>query len=342
MFQKTGEDKMTVNQLLRTLLLAAAAVLLIVPSAAFCQDKAPGKLLFKDLYFPELIDGGKSVAYFKVIDEEDRSYSRLCIGNLETGEEKIVFPDIDFNRDKVQAFTFTEDGKKIALVDKELTLCDIWLYDRENIYSEPIRLTNLEQFDPGYSAEQLYQLGMNPKAVMEVKFLDISPDGKKVIMTLGIVGKSAIWMYEIDRDFYRQMTPDRKGLVPKWFPDSERFVYGLVDSASGELSEDLWIMEARTIKPRPLVVTTRSEGYAMPSPNGEYVAYLEASGKNWNPRVVRVSDGKIVKIFDLPFGKSANRVIWNGDGSKLLVTITGYEGRNSALYEVPFDPKAFD
>jgi len=333
---------MTLAQLFRTLALTLAAISLIVPSSPLCQDKAPAKLLFTDLYFPELIDSGKGIAYFKIIVEGNRGYSRLCIGNPQTGEEKILFPDIDFNLDKVQAFAFTPDSKHIALVDKRLTLCDIWLHDREDIYAEPIRLTDLEQFDPGYTTDQLYQLGMNPRSVMEVKQLDISPDGKKIIMTFGILGKTAIWMYEIDRNHYRQMTPDRKGYLPRWFPDSENFVFTMIDTLSGKISEDIWMMEARTNKWRTLVTTANSEGFAVPSPDGKYVAYLEISNNIWNPRVVRISDGKIGKVFDLPTGKTCNRIIWNEDGSKLYITMTGYEGKNPALYETSFDPKILE
>jgi Tol biopolymer transport system component len=342
LLQKIGEFEMILRQLFRTLALTLVVTLLIVPPAAFCQDKAPAKLLFKDIYFPEFVDSGKYVAYFKIVHAETKDYSRLCLGNPRTGEEKILFPDIDFNLDKIQAFTFMPDGKHVALVDKKITTCDIWLHDIDDPYGEPIRLTNLEQFDPGYTVDQLYQWGMNPKAVMEVKQMDISPDGKKILMTFGILGKTAIWMYEIDRDHYRQMTPDRKGYLPKWFPDSENFVYTMLDSVSGKFSEDLWMMEARTNKWRRLVTTTNSDGYATPSPDGEYVAYMELSNNAWNPRVVRVSDGKIGKVFDLPEGKTCNRIIWNEDGTKLYMTLTGYEGMWPALYEAPLDPKIFE
>lgn len=323
-------------------ILIIVAVAIVVPSAADCSDEPPGKLLFKELYLPALVDSGKHVAYFKVVIEDSVGYSRLCIADPKTGEEDIIFPDIDFNLDKTQAFAFTPDGKYVALVDKNLTLCDIWLHDRSDAYAEPIRLTELEQFSPGYTAEELYQLGMNPKAVMEVKQLDISPDGKKIAMTLGIIGATAIWMYEIDRDHYRQMTPDRKGYLPKWFPDSERFVFTMADSISGKYSEDIWIMQARTNKFSPLVATMNSESFATPSPDGDYVAYLEYLNGSWSPRVVRVSDGKVARLFDQPYGKSCASIIWNGDGSKLFVAIAGYEGNNPALYEVPFDESVFD
>ena len=318
------------------------AALLTVSSIALAEDKAPGKLLFEDLYFPALIDSGKKVAYFKVIEKDKTSYSRLYLGDLTTGKEEMLFPDIDFNRDKIQTFAFTHDGKYIALVDKNLTLCDVWLYDRNDLHAEPIRLTNLEQFDPGIPTDQLYQLGMNAKGVMEIKSLDFSSDDKKLIMTLGILGKTAIWMYEIDRDHYRQMTPDRKGYLPVWFPDSKRFVFTLADSASGKFSEDLLIMEARTNETSKLVTSTNNESFAVPSADGKYVAYLELSNNIWNCCVVRVSDGKIGRITDLPAGKTCNRVIWNGDGSKLYVVIGGYAGKYPALYEIPFDAKMFD
>ncbi len=332
---------MTSKQLICTVVLVLTAASLALSSEAYCQEQPPGKLLFRDLYFPALIDSGKHAAYFKIIEKDSVDFSRLCIGDLETGEESILFPDIDFNKDKVQSFAFTPDGKYVALVDKNLTLCDIWLYDREHPYAEPIRLTDLEQFSPGYTADQLYQLGMNPKAVMEVKQFDISPDGKRIIMTLGIIGKTAVWMYEIDRDRYRQMTPDRHGYLAKWLPDSENFVFTMADTLSGKYSEDIWIMEARTNKWRTLVTTTNSDNYATPSPDGEYVAYLEYVGGAWSPRVVRVSDGRIGRLFDSPYGKSCNSIIWNGDGTKLLIAIAGYE-KYACLYEVPFDVTIFD
>jgi Tol biopolymer transport system component len=333
---------MILKQLIRGFVGALAAFTLVIPLAADPADTAPGKLLFTDIYFPALIDSGKHIAYFKIIEEDNVGYSRLCVGDPETGKEQIVLPDIDFNRDKVQAFAFTPDCKYVALVDKNLTLCDIWLHDRNDLYAEPIRLTNLEQFSPGYTTDQLYQLGMNPKAVMEVKQLDFSPDGTKIIMTLGIIGKTALWMYEIDRDHYRQMTPDRRGYLAKWFPDSKDFVFTMTDSLSGKFSEDIWIMEARTNKWRTLVTGTNSESYATPSPDGRYVGYLEYANGTWSPRVIRVSDGKIGRVFDLSYGNSCSSIIWNGDGTKLYIGIAGLEGMFPALYEVPFDTGIFD
>jgi Tol biopolymer transport system component len=306
------------------------------------QSGMPGKLLFKDIYFPSLVDSGKHIAFFKYIEKGKTSISRLCVGDPETGQETTLFPDIDFNRDKVQAYAFMPDGKKIALVDKTITLCDIWLHDRENPLLEPVRLTELDQFDPGYSTDQLYQLGMNPKGVMEVKQFDISPDGKKVAMTFGILGKTAVWLFDIELNHYRQMTPDRVGYLPKWFPDSKRFVYTVSDSTSGRFSEDMRTMDAGTLSHAPLVTSKLSESWATPSPDGKYVAYTELEGSGWHPCVVRVSDGKHVRIMTMPEGKSCGTAMLNGDSTKLYLVLGGYESNFPDLFEIPFDPKVFD
>ncbi|MBU1319437.1 MAG: hypothetical protein KKG33_13910 [candidate division Zixibacteria bacterium] len=333
---------MSTMQPSRTFALIVLAILLLTSGSTLADDKVPGKILFENVYFPQLIESGQKVAYFKAIIKDSTSISRLCIGDLKTGKETILFKDIDFNIDKTQAFCITPDNKYAALVDKRLTMCDIWLHDLSDEYAEPIRVTNLEKFDPGYSADDVMAMGMNPKNVLDVRQLDISPDGKKYAYTFGVLGKSAVWMYEIDRDHYRQMTPDRQGYLPKWFPDSERFVYVKGDSLSGVWSEDMFIMDVRTNKSTPLVASEKSEGWATPSRDGKYVAYLENSEGVWNPCVVRVSDGKTIRLVTLPFGKSCGSAIWSGDGTSVYVVMSGFDEAFSYLVELPFDSKMLD
>jgi Tol biopolymer transport system component len=289
------------------------------------------------------VDSGEHVAFFKLFEEDGKMYIRLCLGEPETGEETVIFPDIDFRRDKDPVFAFTPDGKYVALMDGNLTMCDIWLHDRERIYNEPIRLTELEQFDPRIPVEDLYALGMAPEDVLTIKQMEFSPDGKKLIMTFGILGKTAIWMYEIDRDHYRQMTPDRTGYYPSWFPDGERFVYTKLDSVSGVFSEDLLIMKASTNESEYFVTSTNNENLAKPSPDGKYVAFVEKIDNVWNASVARVSDGKVVRFTDQPDEHGCGAVLWNADGTKLYVAIGGY-GKIGvmSLCEIPFDEKLFD
>lgn len=331
------------KQLCRKLTQILLVTLILIPLAVQAEDKPPGKVLFENMFSPALVDSGKHVAFIKLVEKDEGLYLHLCLGDPQTGEETIMFPDIDFRRDKDPVFAFTPDGKYVALKDKNLTICDIWLHDRENIYNEPIRVTELEQFDPGIPVEQLYQLGMGPEGVLDVKQMDFSPDGNRLIMTFGILGKTAIWMFEIDRDHYRQMTPDRTGYIPTWFPDGERFVYTKLDSVSGQFSEDLLVMEASTNKSEYLVATTNNENMAKPSPNGKYVAYVEKIDHVWNVSVVRVSDGKVVRITDQSAEHNCGVVIWNGDGTKLYVGIGGYgQIGMMSLCEIPFDEKQFD
>jgi Tol biopolymer transport system component len=331
---------------IRRLLISILVLTFALTGAASAQDEYPGKLLFENAYFPEWVDSIGQVAYFKyVADPENRAaYARLAIGDPATGKETVLFPDIDFTKGEMgQAFTFMPDGRHVLLVDNKTTKCDIWIYDSEHPYRDAIRLTELEQFDPGYTDDQMYQLGMRPNDALNVKLLDMSPDGKRIIFNFGILGKSAIYMYELERNRYRQMTPDRYGGLPKWFPDSERFVYSANDSISGKFSVDLYVMEATTNKSSVLVATELSESWATPSPDGKYVAFIRLKdGLHWDVWVVRVEDGKTAQITDLPPGHSCGQVIWNGDGTKLIAAISGYVSKITSLFELDFDPSVFD
>ena len=319
-------------------------VLLTAISATVTAADPPGKLVFEDVFFPALIDNGENLAFFKMQMKDERTgVIRLGIGDPKTGETEFPLPDIDFSKNKILAFAFTDDDQKIAIVDKNLTPCDIWLYDRNNTFAEPVRLTDLEQFDPGYNVDQLYEMGVSPRDVLTVTTMDFSPDGTDVLMSFGILGKAAIWMYEIDRNHYRQMTKDRVGYLPKWLPDGERFVYVKNDTISGKFSEDIFIMTAYNNESEPLVSSTYSESWPTPSPEGKYVAFMRSLGDRWNCHVVRLSDKKTVQITDLPTGKSCNYAAWNGDATKLYLLISGY-GDNSFtdLFEVPFTPDRYD
>ncbi len=315
----------------------------VLLAPALSAAKAPGKLLFEDVFFPAAIDDGENLAFFKLNIKDSTADIRLTLGDPETGESRTLLPDLDFSKRKIMVFAFTPDNQKVAIVDRNLTPCDIWLYDRNEVYAEPIRLTDLEQFDPGYPVEDLYEMGLSPRDVLSVTSMDFSPDGTDLLMTFGIVGKTAIWLYEMDRDHYRQMTRDRVGYLPNWLSDGERFVYVKSDTSSGKFSENLYIMTAANNESEPLVITTYSDSWPAPSPDGKYVAFMRSYGDQWNCHVVRLSDRKTAQITDLPAGASCNYGDWSGDSSKLYLLISGFgDNKHTDLFEVDFTPDKYE
>jgi len=331
------------KQLFRNGLIVSITILLILPSV-LSAAKAPGKLIFEDVFFPAAIDNGEKLAFFKMHFKEDSSYViRMAIGDPKTGKTEFLLPDVNFSKKKVLAFAFTADYQKVAIVDRNLTPCDIWLYDRNEAYAEPIRLTDLEQFDPGFDVTSLQNLGLRPDEVLIVNSIDFSRDGNNLLMTFGILGKSAIWMYEMDRNHYRQLTKDRVGYLPKWLPDSEHFVYARNDTVSGKFSEDIYLMNANNNESEPLVATTYSESWPIPSPDGKYVAFLRSENGRWNCYVIRLSDRKTTRITDIPERTSCNYAAWNGDASKIYLLLSGFgDNRFTDVYELEFTPDKYE
>jgi len=109
----------------------------------------------------------------------------------------------------------------------------------------------------------------------------------------------------------------------------------------GRASEDIYVMNARDNSSVPLVTTSQSEGWPIPSHSGEYVAYLKISGNAWDLCVVRMSDKKSVRLTDLADGTTCRYAAWSADDSKLFVHINGLD-ELPAIYEMPFNPKEAD
>jgi dipeptidyl aminopeptidase/acylaminoacyl peptidase len=75
----------------------------------------------------------------------------------------------------------------------------------------------------------------------EYSFFRISPDGKRVALTVGAKPKEKIWIFDIDRGGMTCLTPDEDtdNSTPLWTPDGKRIVYS---SSHGNLylSEVYW------------------------------------------------------------------------------------------------------
>jgi len=69
---------------------------------------------------------------------------------------------------------------------------------------------------------------------------ELSPDGRRLAISVGSFAESRIWIYDLERGSRRLLTTDEHGVILTWSPDGERVAYA---SMSGEA----WQLRVRTV-----------------------------------------------------------------------------------------------
>ena len=139
----------------------------------------------------------------------------------------------------------------------------------------------------------------------------LSPDGERLAVTVAEGGGSDVWLLDIERDTFTQLTTDHASLSPDWSPDGESLVFssagdlfrmrsdfssppelvleregndthtrwtpdgkGLVFQKEGGAAADIWVLDLEgDAEPRLFLQTPVNEAQPDLSPDGRYIVY---------------------------------------------------------------------
>ena len=166
----------------------------------------------------------------------------------------------------MRSTVFSPDGSKLAY-QRGTTVSNIWripiLHDRPATWADARQLT----------FEQAY-----------IEFLDLSPDGDRLIVSSDRSGNPDLWMISIEDGTMRQLTTNpTPDWAPKWSPDGKEVVFYAYRSGAREI----WVMPVGFGSARQ--ITSSETRNAIPdwSPDGRNIAF--ASWESGSPDIWVVS-----------------------------------------------------
>jgi serine/threonine-protein kinase len=118
--------------------------------------------------------------------------------------------------------------------------------------------------------------------------LALSPDGKRLAVSIGATGGSDLWVYDLQREIPTKLpTGGHMYLGLVWAPDGKHLVYGSDPSRNNRV---MWIRADGGVEPQPLTRddTHRVEAPVFVSPDGRFV--LIASGRGLQSLAIDATD----------------------------------------------------
>jgi eukaryotic-like serine/threonine-protein kinase len=202
-------------------------------------------------------------------------------------------------------FTFGSEGRIDGLFGFDWTPEGKIVYTAAARQSLPLWMMD----EGGGNVRQITPLGFDDRNP------NVSADGRSIVFWSNRSGAAEVWRADIDGGNLRQLTTGGNNLLPQFTPDGKWLVYwstqngvATVSRMPSEGGESVRLTEKEAIFPRL-------------SPDGKSVAcgYAAEAGKPMKLAVIRVEDGHIVKLFDVPPTVSfIDSVRWTRDGNAVV------------------------
>ena len=123
----------------------------------------------------------------------------------------------------------------------------------------------------------------------------LSPDGKRLAVTVSEEDGIDVWLLDIERDTFTQLTTGGASRYPNWSPDGEWLVFS---SGSGGSEPDLFRMRSNFSSPPELVLEREgNERSARWTPDGKSLVFQEGSGEAADIWVLDLEDDAEPRLF---------------------------------------------
>ena len=159
----------------------------------------------------------------------------------------------------------------------------------------------------------------------------LSPDAKKVAVTVTGTGSPNIWIYDLGSNTFTQLTTEGSNARPEWSPDGKRVLYR--SERAGKIG--IWWQAADGSSPAELLYEPPYEPFeAVISPDSAWLVFRTAPGREYSRDVLAVpmrGERKILPLATGPATESMPRI--SPDGKWLA-----YQGSESGSFQVYVRP----
>ena len=160
------------------------------------------------------------------------------------------------------------------------------------------------------------------------RYPSLSPDGRRLAMTIrGNLGWD-VWVYELDRGTRSRLTADGDALFPVWHPDGERVTFATTDGTI--------FVTAADASGEPERVDFDGRAFAPHwSPNGQTLVFFvfDRTIGNWDSKAWR--EGVVTPVVAGPFNEDTPRFSPDGVGWPICPTSRDDSRFTSTLFPTP-------
>ncbi len=200
------------------------------------------------------------------------------------------------------------------------------LTDPKQLASKPN--AQVEQNSESLSLDKLYM-------TRQVGQPSWSPDGKAIVFTSNISGRSNLWMVPSEGGWPTQLTvSDQRQTAPAWSPDNKWIAY--MSDYDGDEQWDIFLVSPKTGQVVNLTKTREiAEEHPKWSPDGRYLAYT-VKAKTASAFEIDVYDTLMRDVKHLTTGTAADKLndnpIWSHDSKWMAYTQEQAKGTDSNIF----------
>jgi serine/threonine-protein kinase len=312
------------------------------PEILVVPDREKGELQYRQ---PEVLPGGKAVLF--TMQHADGSFP-IAVWSSETGETTVLFRggrEVRYastghlvyeaaRTGNLMAVPFDLEGLKItgdpvsvlegvrqspdSRVDYSLSLDGTLAY----VPTGGRAKVNLIWVDREGNEQQL------TKESRTSAHFRLSPDGRRVVLGMYSQGSRDIWIYDVERGTYAQITAGGENMHPIWTPDGARVTF------NDELRNLFWKSADGTGETKEILVSENEKQPTSWSPDGRILAFEERDpDTGWNIAYVTLEgDRTPTYLVSTPFNEQSPMISPDG---RWLAYISEESGQDE-VYVQPF------
>jgi Tol biopolymer transport system component len=325
----------------RIILLILFSVIFSI-SSLFGGEPKLGRKIFDDGKYPQPMGNTGKISFLKYgHNENGRLQYEFVIADPKTGE---VNPfDLELKEPPPYgSLVWSKDASKIAVVRKDLTVCDIYTYSA----TKPFKINKITDLTPYVAAlDSIYadKHKLTPDMYLNVAWMDWSYDDSKIAFSMIGLQKSAVWVLDVATGKLRQITEEQFGASPCWSPDGKTIYMSGLGESSGKLSQDIYKMNMADYSVEPLINTKDTELYPDVTPDGKYLVYARMpDGGKQTIYVYDIQNNKSAQLVYLGPNQSAAYPVWSSDGKSVIYQLIEPGNTYPDLYQIDFDPNIFN
>ena len=324
-----------------TLILICTVIIILFAANLTVQAADLGKKLFEAGKYPQRIGNTDKISFYHFHKDKDgKNIQSLAVGNIKTGEFEYFDLDL-YEEPRMGTIAWKKDGSRLAVVRKDLTLCDIYEYSIDKPF-EITKLTDLLPFVTDYDSTFKSQFHIEDYMLLSVTYMDWSPDGKKLAFNMIKVSKGAVWVLDTESGRMRQVTKDNFGGSPYWGADNQTIYVASGGESEGNDSQDIYAVNTEDLSVTPIIASPAMELYPRVSPNGNYIVYTyREKNKRQTIYVYDIKNKKSAQFVTLGEAGSCVYPTWAGDGKSVIYQYVGPESIYPVIYQKDFSPDIF-
>jgi len=299
-----------------------------------------GVKIFEDGQYPQVAGNTGKVSYYFYKEVDGKTKVELRLGDLNTGKSELL--DLELAElPPSGGFAWAPDGKRLAVVRKDLTICDIYEYTFPKPYQIK-KLTDLPPFMRDYNPEFKKQLKIEDKMLLNATFLDWSRDGKQIAFSLLRATDASVWVVDLETGKARQVTKDNFGASPCWSVDGKMLYIAGLCQKDGKSRDAILTLNLDDYSTQDLICEDVMSLYPRLSPDGRYIVYgRKPEGERQTIYVYDLQKKKAAPLVILGEKGSATFPVWTSDGKAVLYQFIG-DGKYPDIYKIDFNPSIFE